>query len=106
MLPEKIILIDKDKDLVKAWEEVFEEMHTAGLAIIYKKGATDNPANYRPIALLNLSYRILAKMIQVRLLKGLDDCLDNQQFGFRKAKSTSQPICIYWRILENSKIDR
>ena len=75
-------------------------MNQADLAIIYKKGATDKPENYRPIALLNLSYKILAKMIQVRLCNGLDDHLDSQQYGFRKAKSTSQPLFIYRRILE------
>ena len=75
-------------------------MNHADLAIIYKKGATDKPKNYRPIALFNLSYKILAKMIQVRLCKGLDDHLDSQQYGFRKAKSTSQPLFIYKRVLE------
>ena len=48
-------------------------MNKADLAIIYKKGATDKPENYRPIALINLSYKILAKMIQVRLCNGLND---------------------------------
>ena len=74
-------------------------MNQADLAIIYKKGATDKPYNFRPIALLSLSYNILAKMIQVKLCNGLDDHLDSQQYGFRKAKSTSQPLFIY-RILE------
>ena len=75
-------------------------MNQADLAIIYKKGSTDKPESYRPITLLNLIYKILAKMIQVRLCNGLDDHLDSQQYGFRKAKSTSQPLFIYRRILE------
>ena len=75
-------------------------MNQADLAIIYKKGATDKPYNCRPIALLSLSYKILAKMIQVRLCSGLDDHLDSQQYGFSKAKSTSQPLFIYIIILE------
>ena len=79
---------------------LFKEITQADLAIIYKKGATDKPENYRPIALLNLSYKILAKMIQVRLCNGLDDHLDSQQYGFRKAKNTSQPLFIYIVILE------
>ena len=79
---------------------LFKEMNNADLAILYKKGATDKPENYRPIALLNLSYKILAKMIQVRLCKGFDEHLDSQQYGFRKAKSTSQPLFIYRMIFE------
>ena len=74
-------------------------MNQADLTIIYKKGATDKPY-YRPIALLSLSYKILAKMVQVRLCNGLDDNLDSRQYGFRKAKSTSQPLFIYRRVLE------
>ena len=75
-------------------------MNQADLAIVCKIGATDKPENYRPIALLSLSYKILAKMIQIRLCNGLDDHLDSQQYGFRKAKSTSQPLFIYIIILE------
>ena len=42
--------------LNKCWEgeELFGEMHKAGLAVIYKKGPTDKPENYRPIALLTM----------------------------------------------------
>ena len=79
---------------------LFKEMTQADLAIIYKKGATDKPENYRPIALLNLSYKVLAKMIQVRLCNGLGDHPDSQQYGFRKARSTSQPFFTYKRNLE------
>ena len=38
--------------------------------------------------------------MQVKLCKGLDDHLDSQQYGFRKAESTSQPLFIYRRGLE------
>ena len=73
-------------------------MNQADLAIKYKKGSTDKPNSYRPIALLSLSYKILAKMIQVRLCNGLDGHLDSQQYGFRKANSTPQPLFIYRRL--------
>ena len=39
-------------------------------------------------------------MIQVRLCSGLDDHLDSQQYGSRKAKSISQPLFIYRTIIE------
>ena len=81
----------------------FKEMNQADLAIIYKKGSTDKPDNYIPIALLNMSYKMLAKMIQVRLCNGLDDHLDNQQYGFCKAKGASQPLFIYRIIFEIRK---
>eukprot|EP00972_Heterocapsa_arctica_P019196 2832014-Heterocapsa_arctica.AAC.1 len=40
------------------------DMNQADLAVIFKKGFTDLPINYRPIALLNLSYKLLASIIQ------------------------------------------
>ena len=75
-------------------------MNQADLAIIYKKGSTDKPDNYRPIARLSFSYKVFANMIQIRLRNGVDDHLDRQQYGFRKAKSTSQPLSICRRVLE------
>ena len=76
------------------------EMHQANLAVIYKKGPTQDPANYRPIALLNLSYKILAIIIHTRLSQAIDININPHQFGFRKGKSTSQPLFIYRRIQE------
>ena len=83
--------------LNRCWEteELFEEMNQADLAVIYKKGSTDKPENYRPIALLNIGYKLMASMIQKRLSDAIDDRIDPSQFGFRKGKSTAQPIHIY-----------
>ena len=75
-------------------------MNQADLAVIYKKGSTDKPENYRPIALLNIGYKLMASMIQKRLSDAIDDRIDPSQFGFRKGKSTAQPIHIYRRIQE------
>eukprot|EP00972_Heterocapsa_arctica_P018912 2794298-Heterocapsa_arctica.AAC.1 len=40
-------------------------------------------------------------MIQKRIAKGLDDRIDNNQFGFIKKRSTVQPLFIYRRAQEN-----
>ena len=88
--------------LNRCWEneELFEGMNQADLAVIYKKGPTYKPDNYRPIALLNIGYKLMASMIQKRLSDAMDDRIDPSQFGFRKGKSTAQPIHIYRRIQE------
>ena len=75
-------------------------MNQADLAVIYKKGKTEQPENYRPIALLIIGYKLMASMIQKRLPEAVDDRIDPAQFGFRKGKSTSQPIHIYKRVQE------
>ena len=47
-------------------------MNDARLAIIYKKGGTDLPQNYRPIALLSVIYKLLASIIQKRISSKMD----------------------------------
>lgn len=42
-------------------------MTSGVIALIFKKGDRDNLFNYRPITLLNISYKTLAKTLQIRL---------------------------------------
>ena len=90
------------KHLNECWEsESLEDaMNDANLVTIYKKGRSDRPTNYRPIALLNVTYNILAIIIHVRLYETIDGRVSKTQFGFRKNKSTAQPLFIYRRIQE------
>ena len=95
--------LEKNFELLnKCWEEeeLFEERNQADLAVIYKRGKTEQPENYRPIALLNIGYKLMASMVQKRLAEAMDDRVDPAQSGFRKSRSTSQPIHIYRRIQE------
>ena len=71
---------------------LIRDMNDARLAIIYKKGGTDLPQNYRPIALFNVIYKLLASIIQTRTSSKMDGALDENQYGFRKGRSTAQPL--------------
>ena len=57
--------------LNKCWEEeeLFEEMDQADLGAIYKKGKTEKPENYRPIALFKVGYKLMASMTQNRIIR-------------------------------------
>ena len=57
-------------------------------------------ANYRPISLTNVAYKIFASMLQSRLASFLDSRIRPTQFGFRKNCSTTQPIHVLRRLLE------
>ena len=61
-------------------------MHLASAASIYKKGDSSNLANYRPISLLQSSYKILAALIKDRIDDATDFFITPTQFGFRKTK--------------------
>ena len=56
--------------------------------------------NDRPISLTNISYKLFASMIQSRLSHYLDERIRPTEFGFRKSRSTTQPVHILRRLLE------
>ena len=62
------------------------------VTILKGKGTDTDPANYRPISLLNVMYKIYASMIQSRLAKLIEPRLRHTQFGFRPHRSTQQPL--------------
>jgi hypothetical protein len=73
----------------------------AGVVEIYKgKGKHTDPKMYRPINLLNTAYNLFARRLQSRLGTALDHKLRATQFGFRQARSYSQPIHIVRRLQE------
>ena len=94
----KVIL----EQLIHCWDrETFtKDMNETKLAIICKKGGTDQPQNYRPIALLNVMYKLLASIIQARISSKMDEVIDKSRFGFRKGKISSQPLFILRRTQE------
>ena len=70
------------------------------VSIFKGKGSETDPANYRPISLLNTTYKVFAAMIQKRLAKQFDHTLRPNQFGFRAAKGTRHPLFILRRSME------
>ena len=64
----------------------------ANVASIYKKGDHDNPENYRPISLLNTTYKIYCIILHHRISNKIDTHLGETQFGFRR-KNPQQNHC-------------
>lgn len=79
------------------------ELELVDVVTLYKKGKVSDPANYRPIALLSTLYKILASVIQCILADTIDESISNRQFGFRKKKSTSQPLFIARRLQDQAE---
>lgn len=65
---------------------------------IFKKGSTGDPANYRPISLLQTCYKLYARILAARLSAGLDPHLRENQYGFRPGRSTSEAIFLIRRL--------
>ena len=70
------------------------------IAVSFYKGKGDDAdaSNYRPISLLNTTYKVYAAMIQDRLSSRYDKRLRKTQYGFRKERSTAQPLFILRRL--------
>lgn len=87
-------LFNKWKRDRKAPQELFE----ARVVPLYKKGDTDKAANYRPISLLSVFYKLYMIMIRTRIQKGLEPKICSTQFGFRPNKSTAQAVYFVRRL--------
>ena len=72
----------------KIWDEeqLPIEFTRAKFKMIYKKGSANDPAKYRCIALLNHSYKILSRIILMRLMQQSELRLEDWQAGFRPGK--------------------
>ena len=89
------------------WEkgEAPEEWKQAVVVTLYKgKGADTDPANYRPISLLNAVYKVFAAMLQTRLSTTHENNIRATQYGFRAQRGTVHPLFILRRAMEWSEM--
>jgi len=75
----------------------------ARVVLIYKKGDTGNPGNYRPISLLNSSYKVFTWILRERISAVLDPYLHPMQFGFRKERSTADALMAIRRLMDKGE---
>ena len=66
--------------------------HDGVISIIYKSGDRSNPANYRPITLLNTDYRLYAKVLALRLNPCLAGIIDKEQTAFVPGRQIGENI--------------
>jgi retron-type reverse transcriptase len=71
-----------------------EELKIALVTPIYKANEANIFTNYRPISVLTCFSKLLEKLMYKRLIKFVDKnkILSNQQYGFRKGRSTEFAI--------------
>ena len=71
-----------------------DKLKIAKVIALHKKGATDDPSNYRPISLLFVFSKIFEKIIHKRLYNfpEVNDILHYLQFCFLKKHSTHHTL--------------
>ena len=62
------------------------------ISVLHKKGDPCNPANYRPITLLNTDYRLLAKVLAGRLGAHLPSIIGAEQTAFLSGRSIGENV--------------
>jgi hypothetical protein len=77
---------------VKDLHNTLQEAHTLGSfprsmregdnVLLYKKGDSRDPHNYRPITLLQVDYKILAKILVARMKRVVNNSVSKEQLGF------------------------
>lgn len=75
--------------------EIPNTWRQATMKVLYKgKGPTNDPNSYRGIALENNPFKLLTSILNARLTSEIDRKIPEQQFGFRKGRSTLQAVDI------------
>jgi hypothetical protein len=67
---------------------------------VYKKGDKLDCKNYQGICLLNVTYKVLAKILYDRLLPHANAAIQHYQAGFQSGKSTTDQLFALPQILE------
>ena len=67
---------------------------TAHVCPLFKSGDATNAANYRPVSLLPIAYKVLERVVQVRLLQFVqhNKLLPPEQFAYRSGHSTEDAL--------------
>ena len=84
-------------------EWFLETMEEANVVTLYKKGNVEDPANYRPISLLQCLYKIYASIIQQRLSATVEEKVWKTQYGFRAKHSTTEALFVARRVQDFTK---
>ena len=83
-----------EKSLPDAWR-------IASVVLLFKKGDTALPQNYRPISLLAVGYKVLAALIHRRLLQGgCEERMRPSQYGFRPGRGTADALMLARRMID------
>ena len=98
-------------DLIDVYNCIFAEgilsdsQRTAVISLIPKKGDLLNANNWRPISLLNTDYKLLAKVLQIRLSKVMNSLVNEFQTCSIPGRSIHSNMFIVRDIIEYANSD-
>lgn len=75
-------------------------MTSGTIALIFKAGDRVDLSNWRPITLLSVSYKIIAKAMQIQLQHLLQDVISQEQFDFLPNRHILCNILLQYETIE------
>ena len=79
----------------------------ANITPLFKKGATSEPANYRPVSLTSVCCKLLEQIVDSQLMKHLDQhkILSENQHAFRRGRSCESQLILTFNDLASNHND-
>ena len=98
-----IALVDVFNEVILLRKQPPEERRGTKLVVIFKKGDPTLSANYRPIAILPILYKLFTRVLCARLQVFLMPQQSVDQAAYRKGFSTEDHLLTASLIIERSK---
>jgi len=95
------------KDLINGWAwglaDEPKSIKMARTRLIYKSGDKTDPANYRPITVLECLYRVVSDITLSRMKKYQNNMFSGEQAGFMRNRNTPQNILYLLALMSQAK---
>ncbi|CAI5949992.1 unnamed protein product [Closterium sp. NIES-65] len=79
------------------------DIKAAVTILLHKKGEKDQLNNYRPITLLNFTYKVLARVVADRIKTVLHRVISPEQYGFLPGRRASDAVALVADIIDAAK---
>jgi exonuclease III len=74
---------------------------TEGITVLlFKKGDRTDPSNYRPISLLNTSYKLLTRILTSRLARTVPHLVHGDQYGFVPGRNIHEAVMTVQTVID------
>ena len=81
-----------------------EKLSDTFSSLLHKGGSTEDANNWRPIAILSITYKIFARLVYQRIRQDLNEHQSEDQFGFRHSRSTTHALLVLESMLHLSLV--